>query len=100
MLIVLPLSEGETLSRVTSRRPLLYSALAESTSTSQGSARSFSNSLPGVLTLMLRTFLVQELGVEFERADAEACQMEHALSDDTMARWLSYLESQGIVVER
>ncbi len=49
---------------------------------------------------LLRTFLVQELGVEFERADAEACQMEHALSEDTMARWLSYLESQGIVVER
>ena len=48
---------------------------------------------------LLRTFLVQELGVEFERADAEACQMEHALSEDTMARWLSYLESQGIVVE-
>lgn len=49
---------------------------------------------------LLRTFLVQELGVEFERADAEACQMEHALSEDTMSRWLSYLESQGIVVER
>ena len=49
---------------------------------------------------LLRTFLVQELGVEFEQADAEACQMEHALSEDTMARWLSYLESQGIVVER
>ncbi len=47
---------------------------------------------------LLRTFLIQELGVEFERADAEACQMEHALSEDTMARWLSYLESQGIVV--
>ena len=47
---------------------------------------------------LLRTFLVQELGVDFERADAEACQMEHALSEDTMARWLSYLEGQGIVV--
>lgn len=49
---------------------------------------------------LIRTFLVQELGVEFDRADAEACMMEHALSEDTMARWLSYLEQQGIAVER
>lgn len=49
---------------------------------------------------LIRTFLVQELGVEFDRADAEACMMEHALSEDTMARWLSYLEQQGVTVER
>lgn len=47
---------------------------------------------------LLRTFLIQELGVTFDRADAEACQMEHALSEDTMSRWLTYLEKQGIVV--
>ena len=47
---------------------------------------------------LIRTFLVQELGVEFERADAEACMMEHALSEDTMQRWMSYLEQQGITV--
>ena len=47
---------------------------------------------------LLRTFLIQELGVPFERADAEACQMEHAVSEDTMARWLKYLEGQNIVV--
>lgn len=47
---------------------------------------------------LLRTFLVQELGVEFERADTEACMMEHALSEDTMRRWLNYLEDQGISV--
>ena len=47
---------------------------------------------------LLRTFLVQELGVEFECADAEACMMEHALSEDTMRRWLNYLENQGISV--
>lgn len=45
---------------------------------------------------MLRAFLTQELGVEFDRADVEACQMEHALSEDTMMRWLNYLEQQGI----
>ena len=48
---------------------------------------------------LIRTFLVQELGVEFERADSEACMMEHALSEDTMSRWLAYLEKQGISVE-
>ncbi|MBE6468880.1 MAG: metal-dependent transcriptional regulator [Coriobacteriaceae bacterium] len=48
---------------------------------------------------LLRTFLMRELGVEFERADAEACMMEHAVSEDTMNRWLSYLEDQGIHIE-
>lgn len=47
---------------------------------------------------LLRTFLTQELGVDFERADAEACMMEHALSEDTMQRWQKYLEGQGISV--
>lgn len=49
---------------------------------------------------LIHTFLVQELGVDFDRADAEACMMEHALSEDTMGRWLSYLERQGISVDR
>ncbi len=47
---------------------------------------------------LLRSFLVQELGVPFERADAEACQMEHALSQDTMDRWLDYLEQQNVCI--
>ena len=47
---------------------------------------------------LIRTFLVQELGVDFDRADAEACMMEHAVSEDTLERWLSYLERQGIQV--
>ncbi len=41
---------------------------------------------------ILRTFLTEELGVDFETADVEACEMEHALSEDTMARWIAYLE--------
>lgn len=45
---------------------------------------------------VLRTFLNRELGVEFDRADEEACRMEHALSEDTMQRWLRYLEQAGI----
>lgn len=48
---------------------------------------------------LIRTFLVRELGVDFERADSEACMMEHALSEDTMNRWLAYFEKQGISVE-
>ncbi len=48
---------------------------------------------------LIRTFLVRELGVDFARADSEACMMEHALSEDTMSRWLAYLEQQGVTVE-
>ena len=48
---------------------------------------------------LIRTFLVRELGVDFERAESEACMMEHALSEDTMSRWLAYLEQQGVTVE-
>lgn len=45
---------------------------------------------------MLRAFLTDELGVEFERADEEACKMEHALSEDTMDRWIAHMERDGI----
>lgn len=48
---------------------------------------------------MIRAFLIDELGVEFERADAEACLMEHALSEDTMNRWLAKLEASGIEID-
>lgn len=41
---------------------------------------------------LLRSFLVEELGVDYETADDEACKMEHALSEDTMDRWMAYLE--------
>ena len=40
----------------------------------------------------LRNFHVLELGVDFERADSEACQMEHALSEDTMNRLVAFLD--------
>ena len=46
----------------------------------------------------LRLFLERDLGVAAETADAEACLMEHVLSEDTMGRLISYLEGQGIVV--
>ena len=48
---------------------------------------------------MLRTFLERDLGIEPAVADAEACLMEHVLSSDTLERWTSYLEEQGIQVQ-
>ena len=48
---------------------------------------------------MLRTFLTVELGVSEEVANDEACEMEHALSEDTTQRLMGYLERQGIVIE-
>lgn len=45
---------------------------------------------------MLRAFLTDELGVEFDRADEEACKMEHTLSEDTMDRWIAHMERDGI----
>lgn len=48
---------------------------------------------------MLRAFLIDELGVDFARADEEACRMEHALSDDTMDRWIAHMERSGVALE-
>jgi DtxR family Mn-dependent transcriptional regulator len=48
---------------------------------------------------MLRAFLRDELKVDPDVADDEACQMEHALSHDTMLRWIDYLTKQGVRIE-
>ena len=48
---------------------------------------------------VLRTFLHDELGVDAQVADEEACLLEHYLSEDTANRWCTYLEQQGIRVE-
>ena len=45
---------------------------------------------------MLKRFLTDILGVEDDVAEDEACEMEHAISDDTMNRWVKYLKDQGI----
>lgn len=47
----------------------------------------------------LRLFLTEELGVDAEIADDEACLMEHDLSADTMRRWCDYLERHGVKIE-
>lgn len=48
---------------------------------------------------MLRAFLTTELGVDPETANEEACLMEHALSSETTARLMGYLERQGVKVD-
>ncbi len=40
----------------------------------------------------LRSFLTDELGVNPEVANEEACEMEHAVSQDTMNRWVAWLD--------
>lgn len=47
---------------------------------------------------VLRAFLQDELGVEPQTADEEACLLEHYLSEDTVSRWCAYLERQGTSV--
>lgn len=41
---------------------------------------------------ILRSFLVNDLGVDEEVANDEACEMEHAISQDTMDRWIAWLD--------
>lgn len=42
---------------------------------------------------VLYHFLIDVLRVEPTVAAAEACEMEHAISDDTLERWVNYLKS-------
>lgn len=41
----------------------------------------------------LRTFLEELLGVDPQTANAEACKIEHCVSQDTMDRWSSWMEA-------
>ncbi|MCR5845974.1 MAG: metal-dependent transcriptional regulator [bacterium] len=40
----------------------------------------------------LTRFLVEILGVDPDLADDEACEIEHTISDDTFAKWESFVE--------
>ena len=40
---------------------------------------------------LLRSFLIHQLGVDPEVANDEACEMEHAISKDTVDKWIAYL---------
>ena len=41
---------------------------------------------------VLRTFLVEVLGVAPGTADSEACRLEHSISQDTLGRLVAFLE--------
>ncbi len=40
---------------------------------------------------MLFTFLTKALGIPEERADEEACMMEHAISDESFEKWFEFV---------
>ena len=41
---------------------------------------------------MLRRFLIDDLGVDPELAEQEACEMEHTVSSETIDRWSVWLD--------
>lgn len=41
---------------------------------------------------MLTKFLVRRIGLDPETAEEEACQMEHAISDDSFEKWMAYFD--------
>lgn len=45
---------------------------------------------------MLTKFLVEAIGLDQEYAEEEACQMEHAISDESFEKWLAYFKSIGL----
>jgi len=45
----------------------------------------------------LTQFLTEVLGVEPKRAQEEACTMEHAISDDTLDKWVSFMKREGFL---
>lgn len=47
----------------------------------------------------LTAFLSKALGIPDETAEEEACQMEHAISDESFEKWVAYIEKLDIVDE-
>ncbi|HJI81558.1 MAG TPA: metal-dependent transcriptional regulator [Eggerthellaceae bacterium] len=45
---------------------------------------------------MLTRFLTEKVGLSAEVAEDEACQMEHAISDESFRKWLDYFEEIGL----
>lgn len=48
---------------------------------------------------LLFAFLTQELGIDPETAEREACGIEHAISDASFERWLAYASKIGLRVK-
>lgn len=45
----------------------------------------------------LKAFLTKCLRIEPEVAEAEACLMEHAISDESFAKWVAFIDRLGLV---
>lgn len=45
---------------------------------------------------LLFTFLTKEIGISEDVADAEACLMEHAISEDSFKKWRAYLNKLNL----
>ena len=45
---------------------------------------------------MLTRFLSKGLGIAPEVAEREACQMEHAISDESFKKWFAFVEKLGL----
>lgn len=45
---------------------------------------------------MLTRFLTEKVGLSKQVAEEEACQMEHAISDESLQKWLAYFEKIGL----
>lgn len=45
---------------------------------------------------LLADFLAKEVGIPRDRAEEEACRMEHAISDESFEKWREYIEKLGL----
>lgn len=45
---------------------------------------------------MLTRFLTEKVGLSKQVAEEEACQLEHAISDESFQKWLAYFEKIGL----
>lgn len=45
---------------------------------------------------MLTKFLVIKVGLDPKVAEEEACQMEHAISDESFEKWMNYFQMIGL----
>lgn len=44
---------------------------------------------------LLLTFLTEHLGIDASVAEEEACQMEHAISDESFEKWATFIKRLG-----
>ncbi|MCQ2751497.1 MAG: metal-dependent transcriptional regulator [Coriobacteriales bacterium] len=46
--------------------------------------------------IALRSFLTNVLKIDSAKANEEACKMEHTISQETMDKWIAWLQENGI----